>query len=74
MEVQESFWSARERTVIAKMERYLDKSDDVRVEFRELGAPHVPRRLGCQSNVNVHLDEGKQEGHQKIRDLQYKWK
>ena len=36
MEVQESFWSARERTVIAKIESNLDKIDDVRVAFREL--------------------------------------
>ena len=36
MEVQESFWSARKRTVIAKKESYLDKSDELRVEFREL--------------------------------------
>ena len=34
--VRESFWSARERTVIVKMESYLDKGDELRVEFREL--------------------------------------
>ena len=36
VEVQESFCSARERTVIAKMESNLDTSDELRVEFREL--------------------------------------
>ena len=36
MEVQGSFWSAREMTVIATMEIHLDKSDELRVEAREL--------------------------------------
>ena len=36
MEVQGSIWSARERTAIAMMENYLDKSDELRVEVREL--------------------------------------
>ena len=47
MEVQESFWSARERTVIAKMESYLDKSDELRVEFREY--------LVCPEDSEVNL-------------------
>ena len=42
------------------MERYLDKSDELRVEFRELEHLCGPRRLGSPSDV--HLDEGKQEG------------
>ena len=33
---EESFGSAGERTVIAKMESYFDKSDELRVEFRLL--------------------------------------
>ena len=36
MEVQESFWSVRERTVIAKMEGYLGRSQEMRVACREL--------------------------------------
>ena len=48
MEVQESFWSARERTVIAKMESYMDKSDELRTEVREL------HRMGAEdSEVNL---------------------
>ena len=36
LEAQLSIWSTRERTVIARMENYLDKSDDVKVEIEEL--------------------------------------
>ena len=36
MEVQARIWSARERTVIAKMENYLDNNDDMKVEVGEL--------------------------------------
>ena len=36
MEVQGSIWSARERTVIAMVGIYLDTSDELRVEVREL--------------------------------------
>ena len=32
MEAQGSIWSARERTVIARIENYLDKSDDMKLE------------------------------------------
>ena len=53
MEVQESFWSARERTVIAKMESYLDKSYDVRVAFRELEHLCGPRRLGSRMGSSM---------------------
>ena len=36
MEEQGSSWSARERTVIARMENYLNKSDDMKLEIEEL--------------------------------------
>ena len=36
MEAQGSIWSAPERKVIANMENYLDKSDDVKLELGEL--------------------------------------
>ena len=36
MEAQGSIWSALERTVIANMENYLDKSDDMKLEVGEL--------------------------------------
>ena len=36
MEAEGSFWSARERTVIANMENHLDKSDDMKLEVGEL--------------------------------------
>ena len=32
--VTTKFWSAHERTVIAGMENYLDKSDDIKLEKR----------------------------------------
>ena len=36
MEVQGSSWNARERTVIAKMEQYLNESDCMKLEIEEL--------------------------------------
>ena len=36
MEVQGSCWSARERTVIARIGDYLNKSDCVKLEIKEL--------------------------------------
>ena len=36
MEVQGSSWSAREATVIARMEHYLDKNDCLKMEIEEL--------------------------------------
>ena len=54
MEVQESFWTAGERMVIANWKDIWDNSEELRVEFRELD--------------DVHLDGGKQEVQQKIRD------
>ena len=36
MEAQGSIWSDRERTVIARMENYLDKSDDMKLEIEVL--------------------------------------
>ena len=61
MKVQQSFWSTRERTVIAMMKNYLDESDG-RVGSGSQGAvaSDGPRRLRSQSDV--HLDAGKQEG------------
>ena len=49
MQAQGSVWSARERTVIAMMENYLDKSDDLRVEVRELEVLMSPE----DSEVNM---------------------
>ena len=46
------------------------KSDELGVQGVE--ALYGPRRLGSRSGV--HLDEGKQEEQQHIRNLQYKWK
>ena len=36
MEVQGSSWSARERTVIARMEKYLNKNDCLKLDLEEL--------------------------------------
>ena len=36
LEAQRSIWSTRRRTVIAGMENYLDKSDDMKLEIEEL--------------------------------------
>ena len=52
MEVQESFWSVGERTVLAQMESYLDKSDEFRVEVRELELLMGPE----ESEVNLMYD------------------
>ena len=36
MEVQGNSWSARERTVIARVENYLNKNDCLKLDFEEL--------------------------------------
>ena len=47
------------------MDNYLDKSDEFRVEVRELELMMGHRRLGGQSDA--HLDAGKQERQEHIR-------
>ena len=42
MEDQGSGWNARERTVIANMEQYLNDSDYLKLEIEELELPHGP--------------------------------
>ena len=51
------------------MEIYLDKSDKLRVEVRELEHLMGPE----DSESDVHLDAGKQQRQQHVRNLQYKW-
>ena len=42
MEIQGSSWNARERTVIARMEQYLNASDCMKLEIEELELPLGP--------------------------------
>ena len=37
-EVEDQVWNARDRTVFARLEQYLDKSDSLNVEVEELSA------------------------------------
>ena len=56
MEVQGSIWSARERTEIAMMENYLDKSDELRVQVREL--EHLMGPEDSEVNLMYILTKG----------------
>ena len=49
MKDQESSWNARERTVLAKMEQYLNDSDCKKLEIEELVLPLGPE----DSEVNL---------------------
>ena len=63
------FWSARERTVIANMENYLDESDDMKLEVGELELLMGPGDSGSRSDV--HPDACKKEWQHDFRDPQY---
>ena len=39
-------WTARGRTVIARMEQYLNENDNMKVEIEEFGVSAASRRLG----------------------------
>ena len=49
MEVQGSSWDTRERTVLRKMEQYLNESDCMKLEIEELEVPLGPE----DSEVNL---------------------
>ena len=69
MEVQESSWGARERTVFARMENYLNKSDCLKLEIEEL------ELLMGSDDSEVHLrhilTNAGRMGQQYFRDLQH---
>ena len=53
MEVQGSRWSARKRTVIARMENYVNKSDRLKLEIEELELLMGPK----DSEVNLRVSQ-----------------
>ena len=62
MEVQGSSWSARERTVSARMENYLNKNDCLELDIEEL---ELLILMGPEdSDVNLYPDASKQEEQQ----------
>ena len=70
MKVQGSIWSARERTVIAKMENCLDKSDDMKLEVGELELLIRPEH--SEADLMYILTHARRQ--QDFRDLQYERK
>ena len=73
-EVQESSWSSRERTVIARMEKYLNKSDCSKLGIEELELLFGPE--DSEVNLRYILRNASRRGQQDFRDLQHvreKW-
>ena len=68
MEVQGSGWSARERTVIARVEDYLNKSDCLKLEIDELELLMGPE--DSEVVLEEDLEECEQEEQQDLRDIQ----
>ena len=51
-------WTARDRTVVARLEQYLNESDSVKVEIEEL--EHCPAwARGVRGRYQAHCDERK---------------
>ena len=69
LEAQRSIWSTLERTVIAGMEKYLDKSDDMRVVIELSGLLMDPE--DSEVSFEGFPNACKKERQQDFRDLQY---
>ena len=69
MEVRGSRWIARERTVIARMEKYLNKKGCLKLDIEELEFLMGPE--DSEVNLRKILTHASREGQQHVRDLQH---
>ena len=52
-EVEDQIWSARDRTIVARIEKYLEESKSMKVEVEELESFAGSRWFGCGFQTNL---------------------